>query len=151
MNKDNYKNAINQIHASDELKQKTLEKMKQKKNKKISYMKYLSVAAVIVLVFGIGFNKLEKRNIETPEIPIATATKKDNKGMENELPRFKDIEELKEVLSEREAMYSRTTNGIAYNAMEESVKSDSVTLNESATPTEDFSKQKDYSTTNVQV
>ena len=42
MNKDNYKNAIDQIHASNELKEKTIRKMKQTKQNKISYIKILS-------------------------------------------------------------------------------------------------------------
>ena len=54
MNKDNYKNAIDQIHASNELKEKTIRKMKQTKQNKISYIKILSSVAVILIIFSIG-------------------------------------------------------------------------------------------------
>ena len=49
MNKDDYKSAIEQIHASDELKEKTLEKMNKRKTNKLSYLKYLSACAVFIL------------------------------------------------------------------------------------------------------
>ena len=49
MNKDNYKNAVDQICASDKLKEKTLEKIKQRKTNKISYLKLLSSVAIIII------------------------------------------------------------------------------------------------------
>ena len=60
MNKDNYKNAIDQIHASNELKEKTIRKMKQTKQNKISYIKILSSVAVILIIFSIGIFEFEK-------------------------------------------------------------------------------------------
>ena len=62
MNKDNYKNAIDQIHASDELKEKTIRKMKQAKQNKISYIKILSSVAVILIIFSIGIFESENYN-----------------------------------------------------------------------------------------
>ena len=63
MNKDNYKNAIDQIHASNELKEKTIRKMKQTKQNKISYIKILSSVAVILIIFSIGIFELDRKSV----------------------------------------------------------------------------------------
>ena len=154
MNKDNYRNAINQIHASDKLKEETLEKMKNNKHNKIAYIKYLSSVAAVILIFCMGFNFLNKRQIEQPQLPIAT-NPNTTKKVAAELPRFKNMEELKEVLEERNENYNRSTNSMglldssANSEMvqeEANVKSDKV--NDIASTK---SKEKDFSTTNVQV
>lgn len=156
MSKDNYKNAINQIHASDELKEKTIEKMKKSKNNKLLYLKYLSACAVFVLVFSVGFMELRKRKpIDGPEF-IPNKTEKIAIS-NNDLPRFKNMKELKEVLKENTYSNSRK-KGLEFDSIEEStinsemsVKADQVQeekayLTETAT-----TKSKEHSTTNVQV
>ncbi len=141
MNKDNYKNAVNQIHASSELKEKTIRKMKQNKSNKISYIKILSSVAVVVLVFSIGlfeFNKFENQDEPNPKTVAIT---------KNDLPRFKNINELKEVL-EKDS-YSRTAKSVlTYGVMNEVNQLESAVEDSAANLSE---KKSDYSTTNVQV
>ena len=103
MNKDNYKKAIDQIKASDELKRKTLEKMKQEKssNKLVPFKKFLAACAVVAIVFSasaiyLDNNKKEKQEIN--KIPEPQTIAKEEK---NDLPRFKSVEQLKEVLKEK--------------------------------------------------
>ncbi len=158
MNKDNYKNAINQIHASDELKEKTIEKMKKRKNNKSLYLKYLSACAVFVLVFSVGFMELKKgENIQGTEfIPnneekIAVSN--------NDLPRFESMKELKEVLKENTYMSSKS-RGVTFDSITESATNSENVKMEATQSQEklvsDFDDatstiSKDHSTTNVQV
>lgn len=150
MNKDNYKSALNQIHASENLKEKTAEKMQKQNGKsKISYIKILSSVAVILIVFSVGlfeFNNINNNNEDTPQNTntetIAT--------IKNDLPRFKNMNELKEVLKENT---NYKTKGIFYDtalAQEETVKKESTTNS-----VEDLGRgtneNADYSKTNVQV
>ena len=54
-NQDKYRKAIDEIYASEDLKQRTIEKMKAKKrNNKISYLRILSACAVFMLVVAGG-------------------------------------------------------------------------------------------------
>lgn len=144
MNKDNYKNAIDQIHASEELKQKTLEKIKKNKVKKYHYFKYLvACTAIFVIAFSARLVYLNKNtgnaeNTENEETNIEIATM----NIE-ELPHFKNIDELKDVLKENgygRSRYEETTKGMlsdvisnADNAVQEKLE------------------DPNYSTTNVQV
>ena len=154
-NKDNYKNAINQIHASDELKAKTLENMINKKSNKYSFVKFLSTCAAVFVVCVIGLNSLYNKE----DMPIAVVP--DNDPVDEhkveevliaslDLPRFENIEELKELLK-TEYNYETT--------MKSEIAFDSVTTN-AAVETEgaeasgfrDLTESKsDFSTTNVQV
>lgn len=143
MNKENYKNAVSQIHASDELKEKTIRKMKLSKKNKISYIKILSSVAVVLIVFSIGIFEFKKYNSEEPN-NIAF--------VKNDLPRFKDIEELKEVLQEngnypyrKSIMFAGATLAINDLAQAESAKEkfEATGINEEL-------NNADYSKTNVQ-
>ena len=99
MNKDNYKKALDQIHASEELKNKTIEKIENKKtNPNYNYLKYLSAVAVIVIVCSVIFVKQKPNDIKNVAIDeqITVEVKK------NDLPRFKNIEELKKILDENQ-------------------------------------------------
>lgn len=151
MNKDNYKNAVNQICASDKLKEKTLEKIKQRKTNKISYLKLLSSVAIIIIVISIGMFELNIKNNPEEIMPnnkiIAT--------VKNDLPRFKNIEELKEELKENNSSNinfkssnkeivvedQAVTRGVLESAVEEknSIVNSATKYN------------NDYSTTNIQV
>ena len=154
-NKDNYKNAINQIHANDELKAKTLENMINKKSNKYSFVKFLSTCAAVFVVCVIGLNSLyNKEDMQIAVVPDNDPV--DEHKVEEvliaslDLPRFENIEELKELLK-TEYNYETTMKGeIAF---------DSVTTN-AAVETEgaeesgfrDLTESKsDFSTTNVQV
>ena len=50
MNKDNYKNAMNQIHASQKLKNKTLEKIEEKENKGIQWSRLIPTVCTLCVV-----------------------------------------------------------------------------------------------------
>ena len=56
MNSKDYKNAINQIHASEKLKEETKEKIKGRNNKgKVIFIRRaLAVCAVIAIIFTVG-------------------------------------------------------------------------------------------------
>ena len=100
-NQDNYKKAIDQIHASEELKEKAFENAKYAaKSKKYNVLKYLSTCAAIFILFFIGINSMNK--VSNP-IDTELADKKEEKIEEivianAELPRFESMEQLKEVL-----------------------------------------------------
>lgn len=137
MNKDNYKKALDQIHASDELKNKTFEKIVNKKSNK-NYIKYLSVAAVIIIVCTAIFSKPKENNVTN----IAINQQTNVETTKNDLPRFKNIEELKNVLNENQ-MNSRNM-----------YQKEMVLLDSAETKTTGSAKEEsvnDYSKTNVQV
>ena len=140
-NKENYKKAIEQIYASEELKNKTFEKITESKSKKIVYMKYLSTCAAIVIMFSGAM--IYRNNLIKEEKPIDIA-KVEKEDIKNDLPRFKDIEELKSVLKK------------ANDGNDKFLISDAVAeLESTTTATTDkatnSSESKDYSTTNTQV
>lgn len=150
-NKDNYKKAINKIHASEELKNKTFEKMKTRPKSKVVYMKFLAACAMIVTVFSVGMfykgpNRNDFENIVKDDI---VATK------ESELPRFKDIEELKEVLAKNSSSYNK--GGLYFDSFATSDVAE--TESSGATDTTSTSnsmssvkgENKSHSTTNTQV
>lgn len=145
-NKENYKKSIEQIHASEALKNKTFEKITQSKSKKIVYMKYLSACAAIVIVFsgGLILNKNLKQNTSSVNIAIGKIEEEKVEEIKNDLPRFKDIEELKNVLKKIDTSTNRLE--IADGAI--SLESATTTTTDKAT---NSSENKDYSTTNTQV
>lgn len=137
-NSENYKNALNQIHASEELKEKTFEKIKNKPNKKIIYLRnFTTIAAVFAIVF-IGILQYQN-NIKYIECPVESPDIATN---ENDLPRFKNMEELISVLQENVSVNSRMNREMAVT--------ESVATFDFAAETEK-SVKSDYSTTNVQV
>lgn len=151
-NKENYKKAMNKVHASEELKNKTFEKIKiqAKPKNKVVYMKFLAACAMIVTVFSVGmFYKGPKgNNIVNPGRIDVVSTK------EIELPRFKDIEELKNVLAKNSKSYNRGSFIIEDFASTDMAVSESVTDTSSDSKTNGSlfsSSNKDHSTTNVQV
>jgi len=153
MNKDYYKNAMEQIHAKKELKEKTLEKINQNKKKpsKVMYIKYLAACATLVLVLSGGlfyFNKWNQSNRENP-IPTTKIASK-----ENDLPRFKDINQLKKVLKENYESEVQTKS-----ILQDTITFDSAASIKSESATQGADKQEstkqlstnNYSKTNVQV
>ena len=154
-NKDNYKKAIDKIHASEELKEKAFQKMKTnvKPKNNIVYMKFLAACAMIVAVFSVGmFYKGPTGN------DFVSNNKDNNIAAKEEinLPRFKDIEELKTVLAKNTSRYTKgdiifETFGSSMDiaATESSVATDSSSASNSLAS--GSSDTKSHSTTNTQV
>lgn len=158
-NQEKYRNAINQIHVSDEVKEKTIQKMKEKrKENKVAYFKYLSACAMFVVAIGIGGLYYQKENTKIAECPVAPIIPSDNTtqmvALNKDLQRFENIEELKSVLKEN--TYSQT-NGM-YDELEMAVaESEAVTTTTKSALNSDKQESirdlssEDYSKTNVQV
>ncbi|MBR3613825.1 MAG: beta-propeller domain-containing protein [Clostridia bacterium] len=165
-NQDNYKKAIEQIHASDELKEKAFENAKYAaKSKKYSALKYLSTCAAVLVLFFVGINSMNKvsnpidtefadksKDEKTEEIIIANA----------ELPRFESIEQLKEALKLDSSGYNRIyfddaiNKGVTSNLEVEQSVAESKTNRDTvsdlvATEALSSASKNDYSTTNTQV
>ncbi|MCI8276761.1 MAG: hypothetical protein HFJ46_02365 [Clostridia bacterium] len=142
MNKDNYKKAINEVHASKDLKEKTINKIKEKKSNKIVYIRLISSVAVFALIFSIGIfelNYLKRNNIsDDNKYTMGNNDKIQIAKEKNDLPRFKSMEELKNVLKEN------------YDIKRETMVEDSVQI-ESSDIKEKSTSKIDYSTTNIQV
>ena len=85
-NKENYKNAMNQIHPNEKLKSDTVEKMVQKKKSRVNvFIKYATACAVFAICISVGAFYVKDRNVHEnniiPETKIAQ--------VEDNLPRFK--------------------------------------------------------------
>lgn len=158
-NKDNYEKAINQIHASEELKEKAFENAKFARKNKYSTFKILSSCAAVIILFFVGINymgniqnndsnlnDIAKNNEENKKYIIANA----------ELPRFESMEQLKEVLKDKESSIFREEglyfDGVASKSLNaaNSEKSEKESISQEeisdlVATTEDFSR------TNTQV
>ena len=145
-NKEIYKKSIEQIHASEELKNRAFEKITENKSNKIVYMKYLSACAAIVIMFsgGLILNKNLKENTSSINIAVGKIEEEKNKEVINDLPRFKDIEELKSVLKKIDTSKDR------FEIADGAVSLESATTS-TADKSTNSSQSKDYSTTNTQV
>lgn len=138
-NKDNYKKTIDQIHASEKLKEETIEKIinKKEKNKIIILKRTLAICAVFTIVFSstiLYYNKNQNPNIELKEETQQIAK-------EENLKYFKNIDELKNIL--KESNNRERIKGANLILEEETVVTDTTTKKES--------KTEDYSKTNIQV
>lgn len=143
-NSDNFKKAMNNIHASEELKKKTLEKMKKEKKNNVIWLKFLTACAMVVVVFSGGVFFYKESNIN--ENPIENKNNNIAKIEDEDMPRFESLEQLKTVLAK--GSNSRTKGGMIYDLAESTMEA-----TESATNNEKSEKQSadDYSTTNTQV
>lgn len=145
MNKDNYKKAIEQINASEELKQKTYEKIIQnkEKNKIIPFRKLLAACVVVAIMFSVVTLYYEKNKINDNQLPNQNQeTKTIAKKEKNDLPRFENIEQLREVLKE--------------NAYEEDLKKNEnlifdTAITNTSSAREEKQQETEYSKTNTQV
>lgn len=159
-NKEAYKKAMDNIHASEKLKQETLEKaMNNKKTSKIKYLKTLSAcAAAVIVICTVGYvNRPVKLE---PGVHIAVENTEIKYNKDDELPRFSNIQDLRKALVE-----TRQTNGLIFSEIQsvdsavtkgEAILNDamaSVTqdASDSLNETADLRNDKDYSTTNNQV
>ncbi len=138
-NKENYKKAISQIHPSEELKNQTFDKVTQKKRqKRIALTRYIAACAVFAICLSVGaFYVKEKQANNQFEIDKSPQT---IANAENNLPRFKDMDQLKEVIKGNN---SKDTYKNAKSILESAdATTASTTTNEAKT---------DYSRTNTQV
>ena len=147
-NKEIYKKAIDEIHASEDLKKTTFERIENEKSKirRPVFIKYLAACAVFVVVFSVGAiyfkdgMKPEEKNEEVqPQIA----------KVENDLARFENIEQIKEVLKENSESNYYTNKGglIDFATAEGTVSTASAEKNSADTRSETM----DYSKTNTQV
>lgn len=155
-NKDNYRKAIDQIQASRELKEKTMERIQNnRKIRRFQYMRWLAACAVFVLIFSSGLFYLNSDNdignVSNSNIGVETQISKVN----NDLPRFKSMDELKSVLEEQYRSTTNSTKGdiIFADAM---LAETTESISDMAASEKLYANQKeaaneDYSTTNVQV
>ena len=159
-NKDNYKNAINEIHASDELKNKTLENINQSKKTNFMSLKVLATVAAVFVICLFGFdiaNNQEYKKIavkDNKENDVKNEIEKEIILANAELDRFESIEELKAVLKEeannREVYFNDAV------ILESEMATDSAMQSVPTLSTQNKSEsvsdlRGDYSTTNVQV
>ena len=105
-NKDNYKNAVNQIHASDELKEKAFENARYASSNKYGILKTLLTCAAVFVLVLVGINYLNNDFFapENPDIAkkpiIQDESEKESVVELAKLPRFKSMNELKDAIKE---------------------------------------------------
>lgn len=144
MNREEYKNEIDKIKANRDLKNRTLEKIQQKKKVKAGYIKYIVACAMFILIFSCSL--IYYNNVNQPDIKYVTQNTKISK-VENNLPRFKDIEELKSVLEKVQKEEIITKDIMTTDTM--TTDTISTTFNSGTTKQE--AKTESFSKTNVQV
>lgn len=148
-NKDKLNNAFNQIHAPEDLKERTFEKMTKSKRSFIP-LKIISVAAVFLIVFTIGFNYLNHDIVEIDQGNMDQIASMGNKNPN--LNRFKNMQELMDILEEN--------SNYSYNTIESKsgliVESTAISESADSANSEEVSRNGtnralDYSETNNQV
>lgn len=157
-NKDNYKKAIDQIHASDELKEKAFENAKYASSSKYSIIKYLSVCAAVMILVLLGINYL---NIDGKSLSIAKKQIIENEVEKEEvieiakLPKFENMQQLKNVIKENGGYYEsdsmKSINSELAITETTTVTDSMATASEYRNETQEKETASDYSTTNVQV
>ena len=151
-NKENYKKAVDQIHASDELKEKTFENAKYAKSNNYTYLKILSTCAVFFIVFLVGFSYFNGDIEELPgKIPVVKEDFEQKIELANaELPRFESMEQLKSVLKESNRGFYDSDMYL----MSDMIVTDSMATNSAVSKGEEVAELEsavsDYSTTNTQ-
>lgn len=140
-NQENYKKALDQITPSEELKQKAFRKATVKLHaKKPVFMKFVAACAVFAICLsGSAVYLNHKKPLTTKE---QTQPTKVVAQKMNDLPRFENMEQVREALSKNSNVYYDTMLKGEALATNESVKEKSVS---------DTDTKKDYSETNVQV
>lgn len=147
-NVEDYKKAVDKIEASEKLKEATFHKVQNtKKVSRINLKQFIAACATFVLVVSAGAviynNKDTIKDTVNGDKIIAEA--------EEELPRFKDIDELKKALSKDS--YSGAINSASImSAQEKSFASDVIAEGATSSTTMPTSASTErYSTTNTQV
>ncbi|MBR2587992.1 MAG: beta-propeller domain-containing protein [Bacilli bacterium] len=141
-NKDIFKKVMDNVHAPEELKAETFQRITQKKkNNNVIFMKFLSACAFIV--FGVGVKYISNKNLTN-----FSKTESEAKNSELGLPRFENMQELKSVLAKNSRIYNSTyTEGMNVDIAEDTAVTPNATNAEKETATE----SNNYSKTNVQV
>ena len=149
-NVEDYKKAVDQIHVDQDLKEKVLEKAneKQKSKKPIYYLRYVTAIAAImvVAVVGIGFLKQPKEEILNSNNNLIKQEETE-KLAKVDIRRFKNVDELREVLEESEHNYYGMTKTI--DAVEDFATAETIGAARETSATN--SENTDYSRTNNQV
>lgn len=148
-NKELYKKAIDEIHAPDELKRKTLEKIESKKPR-YTYIRYATACAAFVLALILGVTLVPENNKSNLENDLFVSDSNSNKtefadANLEDLQTFKDINELREVLEENNNSRSNTKGLITIDGFASVEESEKEGFSSAA------NSVSDYSTTNVQV
>lgn len=160
-NKDNYKEAVDQIHASEDLKEKAFENASFARKNKYTTMKFLSTCAAAAILLVIGINYMNSENSKLEPLDIANNKTKEEIIIANaELPRFKNMQELEEALKANSNQRDVYMDGIEINLTESVSKEEAVVESDTnreftndlaASSTLSAGNNKDYSTTNTQV
>lgn len=148
-NKDNFKKAMDNVHAPEDLKNRTFQKIKDKPKNNLIFMKVLSACAVFAIIFGIGVYY----NGNPDSIGLSDNSKSKNVA-DLDLPRFENIDELKKVLAKSSSSYSRgwVYDDVMLATNEAESVSDGFSSSFKSTDSSSATNSEiDYSTTNVQV
>lgn len=163
-NKENYKKAIDQIHASEDLKEKAFENAQFAKSNKYSTLKLLSTCAAVLILFFVGINYIDS-GTKIGEKDIAKNNEEEKKEeivlANAELPRFESMKQLKEALNVNSNIYK----GIYFDGVNEALTDSAAEVEQSVTSSinsDNTTKSTtiestisdfvaDYSTTNTQV
>ena len=147
-NVDNYKKAVDQIHADENVKEKVLQNAKQNKNKgKIYIFRYVTAIAAVALIAFAGVNFMNK-----PKEDVLSNNKEVTKEKmdlaEFDIERFESVEEIKKVLKKNEnsRYYATKSLGVMEDAVAESTNSADISSSSSSREA-----AEDYSKTNNQV
>lgn len=119
MNKKDYINAIDEIKASDALKKKTINNIKETKKSKVNLIKFVSVAAVFIMVISISF--MNRKEVNPNEDVV-------QKQQIAKLPTVGSYENLKSMVKvDSTSRYYDTKNDLVLmeSAAVENLKSDS--------------------------
>ncbi|MCI9064201.1 MAG: hypothetical protein HFJ17_06335 [Clostridia bacterium] len=143
MNKENYKKAIDQIKASEELKRKTFQNIKQKEKRTISiHWREISTACAVCMIMLFVVTFYLKENSPYNVSNIENIENKENVAIanvqNNDLPRFENIEQLKKILEK---------NSQKRSLINKEIMTDSATIGTAKTE----QSENKYSKTNVQV
>lgn len=155
-NKDNYKSAVKQIHASEELKEKAFENARYAVPNKYSKVKFLNTCAAGLVLFLIGINYFNS-DIETDKTNIAEKTENKVKQeiliADEKLPRFESMEQLKSVISANSRSFYGYNKEFAEFDSIDSVATNGAIKKDIATTEESTIQDlaSDFSTTNIQV
>ena len=149
MNKniENYKKAIDNIQASDELINKTINKANEKApNKRGNFVLYtIASLSACVAVFLVAINIIPLHRVDdTPTNIVATVDNQEDNSMDGYIKKFESKEQLDkkidELITNNNRKYNTGTNGIIMDSMD--AKSSTILEN---------SASSNYSKTNVQV
>lgn len=159
MNEDKIKDMYDKIHAPENLKKETMEKMKNENPKKFNYKYILSMAALFV--FALTAGTLYYTNKKETEVPnIAVLPEETSITIETESPdllHFQSVEDVRNYFKETYETNNRYFKDIAFSTMTngEQMKSaevdDLAAADVATTESASETKEKNFYQTNTQV